>query len=175
MAAYQLVDATYGDGTPRSLPIDGVITYIFTGEEIIDTDEDLDNYTTLKTLSAGEISTQGGVDLTVTPISDRNPVAGFASELLEIAEDAAADITDEIGTIVLASSASGSKAITTSSSTAGQIVRIQILAQSGGNYTLATDSGALTFDDINDWGQVVRNNANDEWLFMSGTAAAYVS
>lgn len=93
---------------------------------------------------------------------------------LEIASDGAAAITNTTGAIFLAASASGSKSITTSSSYPGQRINIFLLAASGGDYTLTTEEGTLTFDAALECAVVARTDENDAWKVVGLTGATIV-
>ncbi len=171
MTAYQLTTQTYGDGTTdRRLPVDGLITYIFIGNAIIDTDEDLSHLVpdTLLSLTDAEVTATGLTPTFVTPVADQ--AAAVSGIGLEPAEDVVPDITYNVTSIFLVSSASGDKAITTASANAGQIVEIRLEAASGGSYTLAVTGGALTFNAAAEYARVVRNAADSAWnvLLLSG-------
>jgi len=174
MAIYQLVEQTYADGTDRKFPVDRLIGYQFDGSEIISTDEDLDDLVgtgigNLRTLTPAQATTQGGVDLTVTPVGDA--AAADESTILTIAEDAAVAITFDVGSIVLVSSTTGDKAMTVASANPGQQISINVKAVTGGSYTLAAVNGSvLTFNATAEAARIVRNTADDGWdvLVLSG-------
>lgn len=94
--------------------------------------------------------------------------------VLDVAEDAAAAITSATCAIRLQSSTTGAKAITTSSSYAGQVIPIFLLARSGGSYTLALDANTLTLDAASEGGIVVRNAANSAWIVCGLSGATIV-
>jgi len=176
MTAYQLNVQTYESGTNRQLPVDRIGSYIFIGDNIIDTDEDLSNIVgtgigKLNAPTAAEVAAQGGADSTVTPIAD----AAAANEtgygvVLEPAEDAVPDITFDTSVIALTSSTTGTKVITTSSANAGQTIDIRLIVATGGSYTLAVTDGALTFNATAEYARITRNAADTAWthLLLSG-------
>ena len=172
MTAYQLVSQTYGNGTNRKLPISEIGSYLFTGDDIIDTDEDLSKYvgaSLLKTLTAAQVTAAGGADQTVTPIADA--AASSENVLLRVAADDPVAITHKVNTIVLLSSTTGAKAMTVTSANPGQQIDIVLKARTGGSYTLASvDGSTLTFDLAAEYARIVRNAADDGWdmLLLSG-------
>jgi len=160
MAAYQLVKMTFGDGTNRELPIRRSIDYLFVGDKIISTDEDLTTFVSaghLKVLTAAQVATQGGADQVVTPIEDGEPTS------VQVASDGAVALTSEMGVVYLDESTTGAKAISTTSSVANQVVAIFMAAVSGGSYTLVVDGGVLTFDAALEYARIQRNAQNDGW------------
>ena len=171
MAAYQLVDTEFPSGTARSVPVEGLVGYLFVGEAIIDTDEDLSEWVTaglLNELTDAQVTAQGGATSTVTPLADS---AGDASQ---ISSDGALALTSAMDAVYLDGSTSGAKAITTASSTAGQVVSIFLAAASGGSYTLAVDGGTLTFDAALEFARIQRNQANDGWVAIDLIGATVV-
>lgn len=98
--------------------------------------------------------------LSAIPVA-QSQVAGV---LLDVASDGAAAILDTTVAVRLQASASGTKAITTTSSYAGQTIPITLLAASGGEYTLAVDGGTLTFDGAAESAIITRNAGNDAWI-----------
>lgn len=164
MSAYQLVEQTYGDGTNKQLPIRRLIDYLFDGDKIIDTDEDLDEFVDaghLNSLTAAEVTAQGGADETYTPILDLLDGAGTA--LAQVGSDAALALTSAMGSVYLDETTTGAKAITTTSSKANQVIVIFLAAASGGSYTLAVDGGDLTFDAALEFARIKRNAQNTAW------------
>jgi len=104
------------------------------------------------------------------------PIAQYqvASNLFEVASDAAVEITSATSGIALAASASGTKVITTGSSYAGQKIHIFLLAASGGSYTLVVDAGTLTLDAASECAVIQRNDANDAWFVVGLSNATIV-
>lgn len=86
------------------------------------------------------------------------------------AADAAVAIVNTTTEIIL-DSASGAKAITTTSSYAGQQLYIRAATVSGGSYTLAVTGGTLTLNSAGELAVVKRNAANDAWIVMALTAS----
>ena len=171
MTAYQLTTTTYGDGSNRKLPVEGLITYLFTGDDIIDTDEDLSRLVPLSliTLTVAQVASAGGADLIVTPQADA--AAAIENKLKEVASDAAVAITYAINSIFLVDSTSGTKVITTTSANPGQQIDIRLDALGGASeYTLVVEGGTLTFNAASEYARVVRNSADDNWkvLLLSG-------
>lgn len=93
---------------------------------------------------------------------------------LDIAEDDPCAILSTTCAIRLQSSTTGAKTITTSSSYAGQVIPIFLLAASGGSYAVALDSGAMTFNAASESGVIVRNAANDAWIAVGLSGATIV-
>lgn len=85
----------------------------------------------------------------------------------EIGADAACAIVDTDTTIYLASSTTGTKTITVTSSRAFQPLRFQMAAVSGGQYDLAVTGGTLTMNAANEAPVLMRNAANSAWLVMA--------
>lgn len=163
MAAYQLAEPTRGDGTARTFPIRTSIDYQFDGDEIIDTDDNLDGFVdagALVSLSDAEVTAQGGADLTVTPIED---ALNTARSLVQIASDGALALTSAMGDVYIDASATGTKTITTTSSRKNQVVAIFLAAASGGDYELAVDGGVLTFNAALEYARIKRNAQNTVW------------
>lgn len=177
MSGYQLAVQKYVSGTNRQLPVDLVGSYVFDGDKIIATDEDLSGFVgtrigTLVSLSDAEVATAGGADETVTPIGDA--AASAENTVLEVASDVAVDITYDVRSIVLADSTSGDKAITTSSANPGQMIDISLVALGGGSsYTLAVVGGALTFNAAAEYARVVRT-AGGTWVVLLLSGATIV-
>lgn len=171
MAAYQLAEPTFGDGDNKSFPISRKHEYLFVGDKIIDTDEDLDDFVdagALQSLTDAQVTAQGGADETVTPVEDE------ASTVSQIASDGALAITSEMGTVYLDGSASGTKAITTTSAAKDQIISIFLAAASGGSYTLAVEGGTLTFDAALEFARIQRNAQDDGWKAIDLIGATVV-
>ena len=171
MPAYQLVDQTYGDGTDRQLPVDRIATYLFVGDKIISTDEDLSFL-----VDSGDLRVSAGTpDETVTPVADRVAAENASSvEVLEVAADVVPAITASTTYLHMSSSTTGIKAITTSSSYPGQTVTLLLEAASGGSYTLAVTGGALTFDASTEVATVIRNAGGGGWVVTSLQGATIV-
>lgn len=90
----------------------------------------------------------------------------------QVAANAAAAITDVTDRLVLLSSTSGAKAITTTSAHEGQRVSIFLVAASGGSYTLAVAAGTLTLDAANEHALIERVNGG--WRSLSPSTATIV-
>lgn len=100
--------------------------------------------------------------------------AQVSSTVVQVASDGAAAILNTTGGIQLANTAVGSKAITTTSSYAGQKVNIVLLAAAGGDYTLALDVGTLTFNAAAESAVVMRNAGNTAWVCVGLSGATIV-
>jgi len=171
MAAYQLAELIYGDGTNRQLPIRLSVDYLFVGDKIIDTDEDLTEFVTagaLNLLTAAQVAAQGGADQTVTPIESKELTVA------QIASDAALALLSTIGTVYLDASTAAAKVITTTSSFRFQVVDIFMAAVSGGSYTLVVEGGTLTFDAALEYARIQRNAQNDGWIVIDLIGATVV-
>jgi hypothetical protein len=94
------------------------------------------------------------------------PVASaqVAKGIREIANDGAVALATTDGAIIIADSTTGTKAITTASSHAGQQVSIRLVLCTGNSYTLALVAGTLTFNAAGEGALIVRNGANSGWL-----------
>lgn len=86
----------------------------------------------------------------------------------QVAANATPAITDVLDRLVLLSSTSGAKAITTISAHEGQRLSIFLLAATGGSYTLPVASGTLTLDAANEHALVERVNGTWRVLSLSG-------
>lgn len=100
--------------------------------------------------------------------------AQVAGVVLDIAADDPCAILSTTCAIRLQSSTTGAKTITTSSSYAGQVIPIFLLAASGGSYAVGLDAGALTFNAASESGVIVRNAANDAWIAVGLSGATIV-
>lgn len=121
---------------------------------------------TAPTASAGDEDTSVATTAFVMGAAD--------GTLVEVASDGAAAILTATGGIYLAASASGDKAITTTSSHAGQKVNIFLLAASGGSYTLAVEGGTLTFNAASESAVVQRTAEDDAWIVVGLSGATIV-
>ncbi len=176
MSVYQLSNPFYGDGSNRKLPVDLLISYIFVGTALIDTDEDLDHLVTggtLLSLTPAQVTATGLTPTVFTPIADRADATG-AGAYVEVAEDVITPILYRTSAMVLLSSASGAKVITTGSSNPGQAIDIRLQAAAGGSYTLVVDSGTLTFNAAAEYARIVRNDADDAWIVLALIGATIV-
>jgi hypothetical protein len=90
--------------------------------------------------------------------------AQVASGIREIANDGAVALLNTDTTVIIADSTTGVKAITTTSSYAGQRISIRLQLATGNSYTLAVQEGTLTFDGAGEEAVIVRNAADDAWL-----------
>lgn len=144
--------------------LDVSANHTWTGDNTYEGAVDLSSATV--TLAAGEIDsadiTTGAVDpahLSATAVS---PAAHAACAIL--------NTTTEINVTVDDAS---NVAISTTSSVAGQRIRIRCLAASGGgSYTLAVTGGTLTLNSVGETALVARNAANDAWLPEALTAGS---
>jgi len=171
MAAYQLADPTFGDGTNKQFPIRERIDYLFVGLNIIDTDEDLTDYVNagvLQSLTDAEVTAQGGATTTVTPVEDE------ASLVVQIGSDAALALLSTTGTVYLDESTTGTKTITTTSTSKDQIIDIFLAAASGGEYELAVEGGTLTFNAALEYARIQRNAQDDGWKAIDLIGATVV-
>ena len=164
MSAYQLAEQFRGDGvTARTFPIRTSIDYQFDGDEIIDTDDDLDGFVVagaLVSLTDAQVAAQGGADLTVTPVED---FLNASRSLTQVASNDPLALTSAMGTIYLDASTASTKVITTASSVRNQVISIFLAAASGGDYTLVVDGGTLTFNAAVEFARIKRNAQNTAW------------
>jgi hypothetical protein len=94
---------------------------------------------------------------------------------IEIADDAAAAILNTTNALYLAGTTlAAAKPIATTSSYAGQVLHIRLVASVAGTYTLAVQGGTLTFTVASASAIVVRNAANSAWLVLDLNAATIV-
>lgn len=98
-----------------------------------------------------------------------DPVHMATTRYRSVASDGAVAIVDTDEMIHLVGSASGTKTITTSSSTQGQRLKFCLAARSGGQYDLAAEypegtSGTLTMDAAGESPEVVWDT--DHWVVM---------
>jgi len=99
--------------------------------------------------------------------------AQVSSVLLQPAADAAIALLNTTRGVQM-SSGVGSKAITTSSNYAGQVINLFMLANTGGDYTLALDAGTLTFNAAGESAVVMRNAGNTAWVCVGLSGATIV-
>jgi hypothetical protein len=126
--------------------------------------------TTVATLAVGTAATVPTVSVGDTDTSAASTafVMQAVGLVVQVAEDAAAAILNTTGVLYLASTTTGTKVITQTSTRANQRLEIVLAAGTGGEYNLAEASGvpggALTFIDTGDRATLYRNAANDGWL-----------
>lgn len=108
-------------------------------------------------LAAGEIATADIADSAVTPVKiGASAITGTADAAIAILATT---------THISLNSASGNKAISTTSSAPGQVITIVADTVSGGSYTLAVTGGTLTFNSAGE-GAIIKR-VDNAWQVFS--------
>jgi hypothetical protein len=114
-------------------------------------------------IPAGSIVTADLADAAVTPVKESS---GYRS----IASDGALALAAADRIVLLAASASGTKAATMTATHAGHKVLVRLVAASGGAYTLAVTGGTITLDAANEGAIVVYDGAAWQLVALLGGA-----